>query len=79
MASHGVNWVPDTHVRFGNLDFIITMEGDLAQAPAAIQPLHSAGLNVIVEALEKMQLHVSKAYALGSDQLLGFDYGRLKR
>ncbi|XP_066347956.1 cysteine-rich receptor-like protein kinase 10 [Miscanthus floridulus] len=26
MASHGVSWVPDTHVRFGNLDFIVTTE-----------------------------------------------------
>ena len=36
MASHDVSWVPDAHVRFGNLDFIITMEGELAQVPAAV-------------------------------------------
>ena len=54
MASHGVSWVPGTHVRFGNLDFIITMEGELAQAPAAVQPLHSAGLDAIDKALEEL-------------------------
>ena len=41
-------------MRFGSLDFIITMEGELAQAPAAIQPLHSIGLNAIVEELEEL-------------------------
>ena len=79
MASHGVSWVPDAHVRFGNLDFIVTTEGELAQAPTAIQPLHSAGLDAIAEALEELQLHAPEACALGSDQLLGFYYGRLER
>ena len=79
MASHGVSWVSGVHVRFGNLDFIVTMEGELAQAPAAIQPLHSTSLDAIAEALEELQLHTSEARALRSDQLLGFDYGRLER
>ena len=54
MAIHGVSWVLGAHVRFGNLDFIITMEGELAQVPAAIQPLHSAGLDAIAKALEEL-------------------------
>ena len=66
-------------MRFGNLDFIITMEGELAQVSAAIQPLHSVGLDAIVEALEELQLHVSEARVPRSDKLLGFDYGRLER
>ena len=57
MANHYVSWVPDAHVRFGNLDFIVTTEGELAQAPIAVQPLHSAGLDAIAEALEELQLH----------------------
>ena len=40
MASHGVSWVLGAHVRFGNLDFIVTTEGKLAQVLAAVQPLH---------------------------------------
>ena len=54
MASHDVSWVPGAHVRFGNLDFIVMTEGELAQAPTTIQPLHSTGLDVIVEALEEL-------------------------
>ena len=42
------------HVRYENLDFIITTEGELALASAAIQPLHSVGLDAIVEALEEL-------------------------
>ena len=79
MASHGVSWVPGAHVRFGNLNFIVTTEGELAMAPAAIRPLHSVGLDTIAEALDELQLHASEAHALGSDQLLDFDYGRLER
>ena len=79
MISHGVSWVPDAHVRFGNLDFIVMTEGELTQVFAAVQPLHSAGLDAITEALEELQLQAPEAHALGSDQLLGFDYGRLER
>ena len=78
MASHNVSRVPGVHMHFGSLDFIVTMEGELVQAPAAIQPLHSASLNAIVEALEELQLHASETHAPRSDQLLGFDYGRLE-
>ena len=54
MASHDVSWVPGAHVRFENLDFIVTTEGKLVQAPVVVQPLHSIGLDVIVEALEDL-------------------------
>ena len=79
MASHGVSWLLGAHMRFGNLDPFSTMGGELVQAPIAVQPLHSASFNVIAEALEELQLHAPEAYAPGSDQLLGFDYGRLER
>ena len=56
MASHAINWVPGAHVRFGDLDFIVTVGGELALAHATIQPLPSIGLNH--ERLER-QLGVS--------------------
>ena len=67
MASHNLNWVPGAHVRFGDLDFIITMEGELVQAPTAVQPLHFTGLDAITEALEELQLHAPEAHAPESD------------
>ena len=42
------------YVRFRNLDFIITTEGELAQVPATVQPLHTASLNAIAETLEEL-------------------------
>ena len=54
MASHGLSWVPGAHVRFGDLDFIVMTEGELAQAPTAIQPLHSTSLDPIAVALEEL-------------------------
>jgi hypothetical protein len=45
MASHGISWVPDASVRFGDLEFIITVGGELALAHAAIQPLPSIDLD----------------------------------
>ena len=41
-------------MRFGNLDFVVTMEGGLVQAPAAVQRLHFTGLGTIIEALEEL-------------------------
>ena len=78
MASHAVSWVPGVHVRLGSLDFIVTTEEELAQAPTIVQPLHSADLDTIAEVLEELQLHAPEACALGSNQLLGFDYWRLE-
>ena len=76
MASHGVSWVPGTHVHFRKMDFIVPMEGELAQAPIAVQPLHSASLDVIAEALEELQLHALEAHAPRSDQLKGPNMAR---
>ena len=45
MVTHGISWVPGAHVHFEDLDFIITVGGELALAHAAIQPLPSIGLN----------------------------------
>ena len=45
MASHGICWVPGAHVCFGDLEFIITVGGELALAHATIQPLLSIGLD----------------------------------
>ena len=45
MASHGISWVPGAHVRFDDLDFIVTVGGELALAHTAIQPLPSISLN----------------------------------
>ena len=79
MASHIISWVLGVRMRFGSLDFIVTTEGEPTQSPVVVQPLHSAGLDTIAETLEELQLHTPMARALGSDQLLGFDYGRLER
>ena len=63
MASHNITWVLGAHVRFGDLDFIITTEGELARAPIVIQPLHSAGLDTNPDSLEELQLHSLEAHA----------------
>ena len=67
MASRNVSWVLGAHVRFGDLDFIITTEGELVRAPVVIQPLHFTGLDAIAEALEELQLHIPEAHAPRSD------------
>jgi len=66
-------------VRFRNLDFVIMVEGELAQAPAVTQLLHSTSLDTIDEAFEELRLHASEARTPRSDQLLDFDYERLER
>jgi len=79
MASRNVGWVWGAHVRFGDLDFIITTEGELVMVSAAVRPLYSTGLDMIAETLEELQLHALEAHTPRSRQLLGFDYRRLER
>ena len=45
MANHDVSWVPGAHVRFGSLDFVIIVGGELVRAHTAIQSLPSIILN----------------------------------
>ena len=45
MANHNVSWVPGAHMRFGSLDFVITVGGELVRAHTAIQSLPSIGLD----------------------------------
>ena len=41
MANHAIIWVLGAHVRFGDLDFIVTVVGELALAHLTIQSLPS--------------------------------------
>ena len=45
MANHNVSWVPGAHVRFGSLDFVITVGGELVRANTAIRSLPSTALD----------------------------------
>ena len=45
MANHNVSWVLGAHVRFGSLDFVITVGGELVRAQTAIQSLPSIVLD----------------------------------
>ena len=45
MANHVISWVPGTHMHFGDLDFIVTLGGELALAHAAVQSPPSANLS----------------------------------
>ena len=37
MANHAISWVPGAHVRFGDLDFIVTLGGELALTHTVVQ------------------------------------------
>jgi hypothetical protein len=41
-------------MHFESLDFFITAKEELMRAPAPIQPLRSASLDTVVEALEEL-------------------------
>jgi len=76
MANHNVSWVSSTPVPFGNLDFVITMEGELVRSSAATQPLLFTGLDAIAEVPEELQLPTTEVCAPGNNQPLSLDYGR---
>jgi hypothetical protein len=54
-------------MHFGSLDFFITVEAELEWALAPIQSLRSTNLDIVIEALEELQLHAPKAHAPKSD------------
>ena len=45
MATHAISWVPDAHVCFSDLDFIVTLGGELALAHMVVQSLPSINLS----------------------------------
>jgi len=54
MANRNVSGVPGARVHFRNLDFIITMEGELVRSSTATQPLLFTSLDAIAEATEEL-------------------------
>ena len=54
MANHNISWVLGAHVHFGNLDFIITIVGELVRSSAATQPLLFTSLDAIAEVPEEL-------------------------
>ena len=55
-------------MRFGDLDFIITAEGELVWAPVVVQPFHSVGFDAIIEMLE--ELHVTRGEPFSLEYLI---------
>ena len=45
MANHAISWVSGAHVHFGDLDFIVTLGGELALAQTAVQSLPSVNFS----------------------------------
>ena len=44
MATHAISWAPGAHAHFGDLDFIITIGGELALTHTAAPSLPSINL-----------------------------------
>ena len=45
MATHAISWAPGAHVCFGDLDFFVTLGGELALTHTAAQSLPSINLS----------------------------------
>ena len=45
MATHAISWAPGAHVHFGDLDFIVTLGGEVALTHTAAQSLPSINLS----------------------------------
>ena len=54
-------------MHFEDLDFIITVGGELALAHATIQPIPSIGLHTVDEVVEELQLHAPGPRAPGNN------------
>ena len=67
MANHGTSWVAGTHMRFGSLDFIASMEGELARANGPTTPPQTVSLDTVIETLRELWLHTPGTHAPESD------------
>ena len=54
-------------MHFGSLDFIVSMEGELAWANGPATPPQSISLDVVIETLGELWLHTPGTHALKSD------------
>jgi len=76
MASHAGGWAPGTLVRFGSLDFIVTIDEGLERIQIPTRP---DSLEAVIEVLLGLRLrHQEEGVLLGS-QRLDFDSARLGR
>jgi hypothetical protein len=54
MACHDIGWVLSAHMRFGSLDFIVTV----------VLPFPIMDLDMVIETLEGLRLCPSESHAL---------------
>jgi hypothetical protein len=74
MANHAGGWALGALVRFGILDFIVTMEEGLEQIHVPTRPIRASVLNSIIEDFGGLQLHAPKDRNPGDSPPLDFDY-----
>ena len=67
------------HICFENLDFIIMMGESWCRLPSLFNLSTLSASTRSPRRLMSCRLHASEARTPGSDQLLGFNYGRLER
>jgi hypothetical protein len=77
MANYAKGWAQDALVRFGSLDFIVTMEGGLEQVHVPTRPIRASVLNSVVEDFGGLQLHALEDRNLGNRPPLDFNHERL--
>jgi hypothetical protein len=74
MANHDRSWAPGALVRFGSLDFIISLGGGLERIQAHT---HSSSVNTVTNTLRGMRLHHQEDIP-ASHHRSGFDTARLE-
>jgi len=75
MANNTGSWASGALMRFGSLDFIVTIGGGLERIQA---PTHSDGINAVTHALRDLRLR-RQGDASASHQRSGFDIACLER
>jgi hypothetical protein len=60
MANHAEGLAPGALVRFGSLDFIVTIGGGLEHIHVLVRPTRTANLGPVVEAFEGMRLRARR-------------------
>lgn len=75
MANHNPDRAPEVHMCLGSADFVV-FEGDLAQAPTLVLLPHVVTLDVVVETLMGLRLHLPKIHTLERGRLNNSGLGR---
>jgi hypothetical protein len=76
-SSHAIILIACASMRFGIVDFVVTLKGELAWVETIIETRHRTNIDFVTKVYKELDIHASKIQDSRSERLLNLEGGRV--